>query len=201
MKRMMVFLAAVVFLLAVKPWVSAIEPGPVLNSLKKVTNEKILQWAKNPIVVNAVREANTKATKSADEITQLDKKWRATEGVDEWIGAFINNPCANYLRDLQKTREGMLVMFSEIFVMDRQGCIVAESNKTSDYWQGDEDKFVKSFADGKGSIFIDEPTFDQSSRKYTSQVSVPVRDPDTGAAIGAITVGVDLDAMGQQAIE
>ena len=79
--------------------------------------------------------------------------------------------------------------------MDRQGNIVAESNKTSDYWQGDEDKFVKSFADGKGAIFIDKPSFDESIQTYLVQVSIPIFDPDMGGAIGAMTVGVNLEAL------
>lgn len=43
--------------------------------------------------------------------------------------------------------------YAEIFVMDNQGANVAMSDKTSDYWQGDEDKFVRSFAGGEGKVF------------------------------------------------
>ena len=82
--------------------------------------------------------------------------------------------------------------------MDKQGNIVAESDKTSDYWQGDEDKFIKSFAQGKGAVFIDEPVFDESSERYVVQVSVPVLEPVTKKAIGAVTVGIDLDILAEQ---
>lgn len=201
MKRIASFFAATIFLLTAVPFVWAIENGPLLNNLKKIADGKIVNWAKDPIIVNAVKAANEKAEKSADEITRLDKKWMATEGTDEWIGGFINNPCANYLRGLQDKKEGKITAYPEIFVMDKQGCIVAETNKTSDYWQGDEAKFIKSFANGKGEIFIDEPSFDESSRAYVAQISVPVFDPDTRAVIGAMTVGVDLDALGEKALE
>ena len=82
--------------------------------------------------------------------------------------------------------------------MDRQGCIVAESKKTSDFWQGDEDKFVKSFADGKGAIFVDESTYDESTRAPLIQVSVPVFDPNTREAIGVMTVGLNIGVLDEQ---
>jgi hypothetical protein len=70
---------------------------------------------------------------------------------------------------------------------------VAMSDKTSDYWQGDEAKFKKSFNNGEGAVFIDDVKFDDSSQAYTVQVSVPVIDGDK--VIGAITFGIDLDQM------
>ena len=166
------------------------------SSIQRLTKNEIVALAKITIVVDAVKEANRTATKSLDEIIKLDKRWRATEGVDGWIGGFLNNPCAKYLKKAQKEqRKGGRFLYSEIFVMDKQRNIVAESNKTSDYWQGDEAKFVKSFADGKGAIFIDKPSFDESTQTYLVQVSVPILDPYTGGAIGAMTVGVNLEAL------
>ena len=67
------------------------------------------------------------------------------------------------------------------------------TNKTSDYWQGDEAKFKNSFNQGKGAIFVDEVEFDDSAQAYLVQVSVPVMDQ--GKAIGAITFGIDVDQV------
>ena len=141
--------AAVIGLAAMSP-VWAMDEA-TMSKIERVTKGKIVALAKETIGVDAVKEANKTATKSLEMIFTLDKRWRATDGVDEWIGGFLNNPCATYLKKFQKEhRKGGKSLYSEIFVMDKQGNIVAESNKTSDYWQGDEDKFVKSFADGKG---------------------------------------------------
>jgi hypothetical protein len=67
------------------------------------------------------------------------------------------------------------------------------TGKTSDYWQGDEAKFQKSFANGSGAVFVDEVEFDDSSQAYLVQISVPVLD--NGTAIGAITFGIDVEAV------
>ncbi|OGX16167.1 MAG: hypothetical protein A2166_06350 [Omnitrophica WOR_2 bacterium RBG_13_41_10] len=196
-KRVVTLAGAILFLIAVN--LASAMDSEILNVVKRITHKKILPLAKEPILVNAVREANKKAVKSPDEIIQLDKRWRATEGIDEWITGFLNNACAYYLKKFQKdAARGERNLYSEIFVMDKQGNIVAETDKTTDYWQGDEDKFIKSFADGKGVVFIDEPVFDESSERYSVQVSAPVLDPDTHKAIGAITVGIDLDILAEQ---
>jgi len=67
------------------------------------------------------------------------------------------------------------------------------TDKTSDYWQGDEAKFKKSYNGGSGAVFVDDVEFDDSAQAYLCQVSVPVKD---GAeVIGAITIGVDVDKI------
>ena len=170
---------------------------PLVN-INYFVEKEIMVWAQNPVIVNAIKRANEKATKSLSQIIKLDERWKTTEGVDEWVGSFLNNPCATYLKTLQKEKSPQ-GLYAEIFVMDKQGCVVAATNKTSDYWQGDEDKFIKSYADGEGAIFINKVGYDRSIQVFSLlQVSVPVLDPDTGKAVGAITVGLDLDVFAGQ---
>ena len=171
------------------------EDKVLLSIIRRLTEEKIAVWAKGPIIVNAVKEANKKAMMPHEEINRLDKKWQVTEGIDNWINGFLNNECAIHLKKLQNKQRGERTLYPAIFVMDQQGLIVAESDKTLDYWQGDEDKFIRSFAQGKGSVFVAEPAFDECTRSYSIQVSVPVFDPDTEKVIGVMTVGIDLDAL------
>jgi hypothetical protein len=37
--------------------------------------------------------------------------------------------------------------------------------------------------------------FDESTQTYQGQISVAISDPDTGDVVGAITVGVNVDAL------
>ena len=43
------------------------------------------------------------------------------------------------------------------------------------------------------AIFIDSVEEDESTQQFQSQISLSIADPDTGNAIGCITVGVDVD--------
>lgn len=79
--------------------------------------------------------------------------------------------------------------------MDNQGANVAMTNKTSDYWQGDESKFTQSYRGGKGATHIGDVEFDESAQAYLVQVSVPVIE--SGKAIGAVTIGVNIDELEQ----
>ncbi len=70
---------------------------------------------------------------------------------------------------------------------------VCMTDKTSDYWQGDEAKFKESYKDGQGALHVSKVKFDDSTQTYVVQVSVPV--VDGSEIIGAITIGVDVDKI------
>ncbi|MBU1852429.1 MAG: PDC sensor domain-containing protein [Candidatus Omnitrophica bacterium] len=194
-KRVTPFILAALFLKFIS--FACADEDALIGIIKRIAKQEVLVWVKNPVIVNAVREANEEATGSLDEIIQLDKRWRAIEGIDEWINGFLDNPCANYLKEIQEKDKDL---YPEIFVMDKQGCIVGETDKTTDYWQGDEDKFIKSFDEGKGTIFISESQFDESTQRFLIQLSVPIIDPYSKNTIGVITVGIDLDILAERLV-
>ena len=154
----------------------------------KLAQSTLAKFGADPIIVKAVKAENAKG-KTLDQIKAMDEKWTAHAGFADYMKAMMDSECGEYLRKIQKSAP----YYAEIFVMDNQGANVAMTNKTSDYWQGDEAKFQKSFAAGKGAIFVDDVEFDDSSQAYLVQVSVPVKDG--GKAIGAITFGIDVDKI------
>ena len=145
-------------------------------------------WGRDPVPVAAVRQQNARG-QTLDQIAKLDVAWIAESGVTPFMEALMTNEAAREL----KTLEGTQPYFVESFLMDHQGANVAMTNKTSDYWQGDEDKFTASYLDGQGAVHIGPVKFDSSAQTYLVQVSVPVLD--AGRAIGALTIGIDLDRL------
>ena len=105
---------------------------------------------------------------------------------------YLKNPAAVLIKDKVKNSNGK---YTEIFIMDKQGCNVAMSSRTSDFLQGDEAKFKKSFNNGNGAVFVDKVKFDKSTKTSSTQLSLPVVDLATKKVIGAITVGVDVDSL------
>jgi hypothetical protein len=65
---------------------------------------------------------------------------------------------------------------------------------TSDYWQGDEDKFSKTFSVGADAVVLGEIEQDESTQLYQSQVSITITNA-AGQPIGSITAGVDLSML------
>ncbi len=147
-------------------------------------------WGSNPILVDAVKAQNAKAM-SLNEIKARDAVWMKTTGMDDFMKKLASNAAATELKRLESSKP----YFLELFLMDHQGANVAMSNKTSDYWQGDEAKFTKAYNGGVGGVDIGKVKFDKSSQAYLVQVSVPVMH--AGKAIGALTVGINLDELGK----
>lgn len=148
-------------------------------------------WGENPILVAAVKAQNAKGL-TLDAIKARDEIWRKTSGVDDFMKPLMENEAARELSRLEASKP----FYFELFLMDNQGANVAMTNKTSDYWQGDEAKFTKSFNNGQGAIHISEVEFDESAQAYLVQVSIPIMD---GAeAIGALTIGINIDLLEAQ---
>ena len=153
-----------------------------------LANGTLVKVGTDPVIVKAVKEENAKG-KTLDAIKGKDKKWKATAGIADYMQALMDSECGKHIAGIQNSAP----YYAEVFVMDNQGANVAMTDKTSDYWQGDEAKFKKSFNGGSGAVFVDEVEFDDSTQAYLVQVSVPVKDG--GSVIGAITFGIDVDKI------
>jgi len=145
-------------------------------------------YGTNPVLVAAVKAQNAKGM-TLDAIQKTDKEWMATSGMNDLMKSLMDNKAAKELAKIEKSKP----YFDELFLMDHLGANVAMTNKTSDYWQGDEAKFKNSFKDGAGGIDVGKVKFDKSAQAYLVQVSVPVMDG--GNAIGAITFGINIDEL------
>ncbi|MCF5841165.1 hypothetical protein [Aeromonas veronii] len=151
--------------------------------------------AEQPEIIAAITEQNQKnAALTQENITTLDKEWVAQVGQTDTpaISKVINTPTSKKLKEIQGASNGVI---NEIFIMDNKGLNVAQSDITSDFWQGDEAKWQNTFLKGPGAFDIGEVEEDESTQMFQSQISYTVTDPTTGNAIGAITVGINVDAL------
>ncbi len=178
-------------LLATAAWASEAHVAPMTD----FANSTVKQWISNDAVIQAVKAQNAKhAGLSQGDIDNMDKDWRAQTdaGSKPMIDAVLGNALSKYLADSKNSAGGIA---TEIFVMDNRGLNVGQSDVTSDYWQGDEAKWQKTYGAGPGALFIDEVEMDESTQTFQSQLSMSIVDPATGEVIGAITVGVNIDAL------
>jgi hypothetical protein len=159
-----------------------------LPKVLELANKTFVKWGSDPVIIKAVKAQNA-LKMTLQQIQEMDKKWKKTPGIADFMKKLMDSECGKHLISLQKSSPAI----AEIFVMDNQGANVAQTDKTSDYWQGDEAKFIKSFNKGTGAIHIGDLKFDDSTQAYLVQVSVPVKNGNV--VIGAITVGVDVDRV------
>jgi hypothetical protein len=143
--------------------------------------------ASDPSVVREVKRQNAKRV-PLETLQKLDAEWTATPSLTPLKRRMMGNACARALY-LHRDRLGRGVL-AEVLIMDNQGALVGATRRTSDYWQGDEAKWLQSFNGGRGGELREKPFFDDSSQSYVVQVSLPVKD---GArVIGAVSMSLSL---------
>ena len=177
----------IVLLLAALPLVVSAQNSisrDEINRLLTVKIRSIELLARNPVFVTAVRDQNAD-NMSLSTIRQLDAQWQSDGG-------------STLKRRLQQNQAGRLLRryvkenntFTEAFLTDNQGANVAAYPPTSDYWQGDEDKWTLSFNQGDGQTHVGPIEEDASTQRTLVQISAPVYDQ--GETIGVLIVGIDI---------
>ena len=176
------------------------EPAkPDINTL--VTPDVIKEmraWIETDIVRVSIDTQNKRLTKlDQAAIDALDEQWKGErEAADKpLIAATLSNPLSIYLARMQGRSLGL---YAEIFVMDQNGLNVGQSSITSDFWQGDEAKFQKTFDVAPDALFIDEAEFDDEMKVWRGQVNFTVTDA-AGTSIGAATVELNLTELARRA--
>jgi hypothetical protein len=160
--------------------------------VSKYMSEVVSLVVNAPEVIAAVQEQNAAhVSLRADQIEALDRQWRAERKANggPLSTATMSNSASQFLNGFKTGANGPIV---EIFIMDNKGLNVAQTDPTSDFMQGDEDKWQKSFGAGPWMTFVDKPEQEEDGRR-TVQVSTTLVDNDV--AIGALTVSLDLDKV------
>jgi methyl-accepting chemotaxis protein len=81
----------------------------------------------------------------------------------------------------------------EMFATDRYGRNIAQVQPTSDYYQADEGWWKAAYADGKGAITVQPPSFDESTGKWGMNVAVPIMDGNQ--VVGILRSTIDVTAV------
>jgi hypothetical protein len=143
-------------------------------------------------IINAVDQQNIDnfGLTNAD-IDNLDQRWRQEKfrGDGSLISSKMNNDLSSFLRGIKAASGGVI---TEIFVMDNHGLNVGQTDGTGDYMQGDEAKWKETYPVSAMAVFID--AVEEDGGKNVSQTSLTVAR-DNGARLGAVTIGINVDAL------
>lgn len=186
--------------LALSGAVAAAEPAS--PDIQKLVTPAVIKemrtWIESDIVRISIDTQNSRFAKlGRSTIDTLDQQWvKERESEDKpLIAATLSNPLSIYLSRMQGRSLGL---YAEIFIMDQNGLNVGQSSITSDFWQGDEAKFQKTYDVAPDAVFIDEPEFDDEMKVWRGQVNFTVTDAE-GKSIGAATVELNLTELARRA--
>lgn len=169
-----------------KPDTAKLVTPAIIAEMRKIIDTEIVR-----VSIEAQNQRLTNLPQA--KIDELDGQWKAErEAADKpLIAATLSSPLSVYLARIQGKSLGL---YAEIFVMDQTGLNVGQSSVTSDFWQGDEDKYQKTFAVADDALFIDEPEWDDEAKIWRDQVSFTVLSADK-KKIGAVTVELNLTEL------
>jgi hypothetical protein len=150
---------------------------------------ELRKLVQSPEMIAAIRKQNAKNAKLTQaDIDALDDRWKKKD--NSLINPIMENDVSKVLKTISQSSQRL---YSEIFVMDNRGLNVGQSGPTSDYWQGDEDKWKKTFLVGPDAVHISKIEYDESSKEFDFQLSFSIVDGSD--VIGAVTFGVNWNVL------
>lgn len=159
--------------------------------LRQLAAQHVARWGQHADLLAALREAHRRGN-SLERIQELDRQWRRERILEEkpLIRRMLNLRPSQLLAGIAQQ---YAPLFNEIFISDASGQLVAMSESTSDYWQADEPDFQRAAPLPSGEVYIGAIEYDGSTQSFQSKVSAPLYDPDTGALLGVISLGINIE--------
>ena len=172
-----------------------------LHILQTELNEKIRDsriLANNIQIQNTLVESNETFSEIENVesiILQLDERWQDSDPNEPDSVAYnlIHNESGEIIRQFiqEDIDSESKFKYAEIFVTNAYGANVAQSGKTSDFRQDDEEWWQES---KKHGIFLSEGGFDESSGVYSSDIAIQVLDKE-GRFIGILKAVISVDPI------
>jgi hypothetical protein len=156
-------------------------PARQKDLLARYANQ-IVGWAADDRLL-AAAQAQSAQRIGMERILDIDRRWQAGEDPDGLATALGRNDCAQALLAILAGNPG----YAEAFVTDSRGALVCMTKRTSDYWQGDEEKWSRAWAAGKGAVFVSSVERDESTGADVMHISVPLREGDR--VVGVLIAG------------
>lgn len=183
--------------LIILPAITSAEPLKTSDILDNDFDNEITKILDNEIVLKSIQIQNINHKDlTQDGIDKLDKKWREQTKIKNQplISSLLNRPLSVYLTRIQAHSGGI---YNEIFVMDNKGLNVGQSAMSSDFWQGDEDKWQKTYLKSANQKFIDKPEFNESRQVWVVQYNIAITDKE-GKNVGAATFEINLSELARK---
>ena len=144
--------------------------------------QQIAGWAASDALIVAAQIQGSRPT-TMERILDIDRRWQRGEDPDGLATELAGNECAQALVATLASEPG----YAEAFVTDSRGSLVCTSRRTSDYWQGDEEKWSRAWAAGKGAVYVSAVEQDESTGAELTHISVPLRVGER--VVGVLTAG------------
>ena len=148
--------------------------------------EEIQAYATDELAKEYIAPSNAQFENMSDPngyIAQIDSDW--VNGADlPLISELTHNELARELQSRQKFYQNKYgyPLVAEIFVTNRYGANIAQTDRTTDYYQADEEWWQIAKKDG---LFVSDVKYDESSRIFSTEIAIRIDDAN-GNFLGVI---------------
>lgn len=162
-----------------------------IDTMKTLSLNEILQLTVEEINNTYTGDASTIQT----TLEARDEQWRSADAADNdndpLVQEYLNNQAALELKEFQKTFPSNV----EVFITDVYGGQAGTTNRTSDYYQADEDWWQAAYNNGNGAVYISKPEFDESANALAVLIAMPIRNRETGVIEGILRTTFSASAL------
>ena len=145
----------------------------------------------NKFIQDNVERSNQAGTSDLAKLNSLDQQWVSASDNDLLVKQVLSNEVAGELRELQDR----LPQYAELFVTDQYGAIIASTDRTSDYYQADEEWWREAWNDGAGDVYISQPQFDESAGIYAIDIALPIPAHNRSDFVGVLRATVNINEL------
>lgn len=154
---------------------NADELSPKLQVKLEIYKMKLVEWAKDPDIINAVINSNTKIAK------MNNTKWKPLTASDTKVKPFLTSAAGKKLFVWEKDRS-----LGKLFLRDKNGNLVAGSKKPAIFNIAKRPAFINAF---RGKIWNSKKVKSDPTTSLSSiQLSIPVKN--NGKEIGVLHTSV-----------
>lgn len=144
--------------------------------------------ATDPALIKAVKDQNAmSAAYEQATIDAFDGFWKSETGKDAhpYIDAVLNNTASKRLA----AAIGEDPRLTLLLVLDAKGLNAGATGMVDDYWQGDEDIWLKSGGAGPDAVYAGPVAENAETKAMEAEIAIPVLE--NGTVIGALVARVD----------
>jgi hypothetical protein len=151
--------------------------------------------AAEPGVVAAVKTANSgykaeKEESNNDKIAKAENAWGTPQSAGT-VKAILATPVSETLRHYRDMDPQLL----RITVTDEHGVALASTNKPTHFAYTQDETWQTAYAGGQGKASITNILYDEPSKAYYVDISIPVKEPGTGQVAGIATAAVNVTPL------
>jgi PAS domain S-box-containing protein len=123
-----------------------------------------------------------------DRLQQQDRAWKAALDADPLVQDVLNNAMSQELSEFCRN----FPTHSHLLLANKYGATVAATARASSYSQADEEWWQAAYNEGRGALYIGQPTYDPDTQDLSVIIAVPVHADHGQDVIGVLRTTFDI---------